>query len=118
MQEFNYSNFNELLLQYETNLIRITNILNNNIKLDKNLIEELTNLYNEKKLIIEDISVFLKSPEGKEITDNNQTINKKLLELQKLEKSNLNLIETQKSDIKNKLKQINKNKSLLIYSKR
>lgn len=116
MQEFKVENILIFLDDLISKSKEIQNILTNKDNLDSS--EIIIKLYAEKKRTTENINILVKSKNYlKFYEDNTDIINSKVKECSKLEETNIQLLKSISGEIGNKLKELSKNKSLLVYSK-
>jgi hypothetical protein len=116
MQEYSEDNiferFDDLL-----NLSRkVTELLTSDNNFDDS--GDISKLYSLRKQILENLKKFADSKKGlKFIEENADTWNRRRDESIELEKKNIELLKTLKTKTGNQLKELNNNRSVLVYSK-
>jgi hypothetical protein len=116
MQKFNALKSSISRIEQITSEIRLLLLKGESIDFEDTLTINL--LYTERKSLLNELQQFMYSDEGKEICLKNSTFFKEFFEkIMENDKNNLNLLKDKIVNISEKLKVINKNKSLMIYQK-
>lgn len=116
MQEYDETNIYDGLNSLCSISNEISTLLLNKNNLDTSKI--LNKLYSDKKQIIEKIFFFTNSEIGLKFIDNDaDNWNKKIKECIDIEELNVEKLKSITNDTGNKLKDLIKNKSILVYSK-
>jgi hypothetical protein len=86
--------------------------------MDYSDIMAINSLYFERKSVLSEFEQFALTDEGKNILNQNSAIiNNFIIKLQENDKNNIVLLKNKIQSLANKLKELNTNKSLMIYQK-
>lgn len=117
MQDVEKINIDDKLKKLSDKTSSISSILQKN-ELDKLEIEKLAALYAERKALLSELDAWRKSEEGlKFLEQNGKKWNIFIENILDADKKNINFLKEKLADKGQKLKDIFRNKSLLIYSK-
>ncbi len=108
----------EVLDKIERNTDKIADILAIKGSLDIEKIKELSKLYDTRQEMLDGLKGWYKTEEAKEYFKKNQnSFDKRITTITVKDKKQLDNIEKRANDLKSKLKEMRKQKSVLIYSK-
>ena len=109
---------NSLFYDIEAKTKNISDYLATNKDFDIKEIQILADLYSERKKSIENLDNWNKSNEGKQfIKDNADSWDKKVSQLLKIDKQQVDKIDERVRNINKKLRNLIKHKSVLLYTK-
>jgi hypothetical protein len=111
-------NIEELLSSIESNTDTIADILAVDGRLGIEQIKELSKLYDNRQLLLDELKKWHETDEADRYFKSNSTAFKKRINtITEKDKKQLDNIESRANDLKSKLKKMSKQKSVLIYSK-
>ncbi|OGU38535.1 MAG: hypothetical protein A2X61_08075 [Ignavibacteria bacterium GWB2_35_12] len=111
-------NIEEMLDKIEGNTDKIADILACEGRLDIEQIKELSNLYDKRQEMLDGLKEWYKTEEAIEYFKKKEnTFEKRITAITDKDKKQLDNIEKRANDLKSKLKEMRKQKSVLIYSK-
>lgn len=118
MQKSNNLHIDKLLDGFENAIVKISNLLAIEGRLDLRQIRELNDLYAQRDEAVNYLIGWSKSAEGKNcLVDNHNNISNRISQIIENDKKHLKNIETRLYELKSNLRKLVSNKSLLIYSK-
>ncbi len=118
MSKFDKNKIYGLLDDFSGRAYQIDRILSKDDKLQEQEIDTLNRLYGKRKEIIENLEKILNSEEGSIFLKENQNDwQSKINPVLELDKRNLDKLNSRVKEIGGDLKQLNKQKSVLIYTK-
>jgi len=110
-------NIEEMLDKIERNTDKIAEILAFHGRLDMEQIKELSILYDSRQKMLDELEKWYKTKEAVEyFKKNKNSFDKRITSITEKDKKQLDIIEKRAKDLKSKLKEMNKQKSVLIYS--
>lgn len=111
-------NIEEMLDKIEINTNKVGDILTVNGKLDIEQIKELSKLYDNRQEMLDILKKWYDTEDSLEYLNKNKNeFDKRITAITEKDKKQLDNIEQRAKDLKTELKEIRKQKSVLIYSK-
>ncbi|MBI5325009.1 MAG: hypothetical protein HZB41_07040 [Ignavibacteriae bacterium] len=108
----------DVLNKIESNTERIAKILAFDGRLEIEKIKELSSLYDVRQEMLEGLADWYKTDEATNFfKDNKKEFDSRIKKITEKDKKQLDNIEKRANDLKTKLKEMRKQKSVLIYSK-
>jgi len=110
-------NVEEMLNKIERNTDKIAEILAFHGRLNSEQIKELSNLYDKRQEMLDELKKWYKTEEALiYFKKDKDKFDKRITSITEKDKKQLDNIEKRAKDLKSKLKEMNKQKSVLIYS--
>ena len=118
MEKYDFEYIKKFFIKFENKSKEISSILNKEEKLNIEEINSLIGIFNDREIIIKKIDSWFHSEDGKKFIQENPDIwNDKIGKIIETEKKTLQLLEKRYNQIGNQLRNLTKQKSVLIYSK-
>ncbi|TAL68359.1 MAG: hypothetical protein EPN82_11065 [Bacteroidetes bacterium] len=108
----------DVLKKIEYNTDRIAVILAEDGRLDIEQVNNLSKLYGNREILLKDLEVWYKTDEAKlYFAKNKKEFDKRIKLITEKDKKHLDNIESRAKELKSKLKEMRKQKSVLLYAK-
>lgn len=108
----------DALNKIEINTDKIAGILAEKGRLDVEQVNFLSKLYGNREILLKDLELWYKTDEATSyFLNNKKEFDKRIKKITEKDKSHLDNIELRAKELKSKLKEMSKQKSVLLYAK-